>query len=141
MTNEPTTTRHTIERRTAGTLVVWGLCVWFVVAISARLVGHVLSSPTTPWLVAAVFVSAIPLMTAVTYHVYHRLGIPHALRGSAAALMSIPGLSLDVLVVLSAESVLPAMGRDAVITFGALLLFGYAVVLLTGLVPGGGDSV
>jgi hypothetical protein len=55
--------------------------------------------------------------------------------------MSIPGLSLDILVVLSAESVLPAMGQDAVITFGALLLFGYAVVLLTGLVPGGGDSV
>jgi hypothetical protein len=92
-------------------------------------------------LVAAVFVSAIPLMASVTYPVYRWLGIPHALRGSAAALMSVPGMFLDVLLVLSAESVLPAMGEGAVINFGALLLFGYAIVLLTGFVPGGEDSV
>jgi hypothetical protein len=129
---------RTIERRTAGTLAVWGLCVWLVVAVSARLVGHVLLSPTNPWLVAAVFGSAIPLMAIVTYPVYRWLEIPHALRGSAAALMSIPGMILDALLLVSAESVFPAMGQDAVINFGALLLFGYAIVLLTGFVPGGG---
>jgi hypothetical protein len=137
--NELSTTERTIERKTAGTLVLWGLSVWLVVAVSARLVGHVLLSPTSPWLVAAAFGSAIPLMAVVTYPVYHRLGIPHALRGSAAALMSVPGLFLDVLLILSAGSVLPAMGRGAVINFGALLLFGYALVLLTGFVPGASD--
>jgi hypothetical protein len=139
--NELSTTERMIERKTAGTLAVWGLCVWLVVAVSARLVGHVLLSPTSPWLVAAVFVSAIPLMAIVTYPVYRWLGIPHALRGSAAALMAVPGMFLDVLLMLSAESVLPAMGEGAVINFGALLLFGYAIVLLTGFVPGGGGSV
>jgi hypothetical protein len=139
--NELSTTEEMIERRTAGTLALWGLCVWLVVAITARLFGHILLSPTSPWLVAAVFVSAIPLMASVTYPVYRWLGIPHALRGSAAALMSVPGMFLDVLLVLSAESVLPAMGEGAVINFGALLLFGYAIVLLTGFVPGGEDSV
>jgi hypothetical protein len=139
--NDVSTTERMIERKTAGTLALWGLCVWLVVAISARLVGHVLLSPTSPWLVAAAFVSAVPLMAMVTYPVYHRLGIPHALRGSAAALMSVPGMFLDVLLILSAGSVLPAMGRGAVINFGALLLFGYAIVLLTGFVPNGGDSV
>jgi hypothetical protein len=106
-----------------------------VVAVAARLVGHVLLSPTTPWLVAAVFVSAIPLMAAVTYPVYRRFGIPHELRASAAALMSIPGLFLDVLLVVSAETVFPAMEQAAVVHFAALLLFGYAIVLLTGFVP------
>jgi len=135
------TTQRMIERKTAGTLAFWGLCVWLVVAISARLVGHVLLSPASPLLVAAAFVSAIPLMAIVTYPVYHWLGLPHELRGSAAALMSIPGMFLDVILVLSAESVFPAMGQGAVINFGALLLFGYAIVLLTGFVPNGEDSV
>jgi hypothetical protein len=77
-------------------------------------------------------------MAIVTYPVYRWLEIPHALRGSAAALMSIPGMILDALLLVSAESVFPAMGQDAVINFGALLLFGYAIVLLTGFVPGSG---
>jgi hypothetical protein len=78
-------------------------------------------------------------MAAVTYPVYRRFGIPHASRGSAAALMSTPGLFLDVLLVLSAESAFPAMTQGAVVNFGALLLFGYAVVLLTGFVPVAGE--
>lgn len=133
-------TQRTFKKKTAGSLALWGLCVWFVVAVSARLVGHFLLSPTRPWLVATVFVSAIPLMAIVTYPVYHWFDIPYALRGSAAALMSVPGMFLDVLLVLFAESVFPAMEQGAVINFGALLLFGYAIVLLTGFVPGGIDS-
>lgn len=132
---ERSTTRLTLERRTAGSLALWGLCVWLVVAVAARLVGHVLLSPTTPWLVVAVFASAIPLMAAVTYPIYRWFAIPHALRGSAAALMSLPGMFLDVLLVLFAEHAFPAMGQPEVIHFAALLLFGYAIVLLTGFVP------
>jgi hypothetical protein len=138
--HELSTTRRTLERKTAGFLALWGLCVWLVVAVSARLVGHVLLSPTNPGLVAAVFVSAIPLMAIVTYPVYRWFGIPCALRGSAAALMSVSGMFLDVLLILFAESVFPSMGQGAVVNFGALLLFGYAVVLLTGFVPSGRAS-
>lgn len=138
--HELSTTQRTLERKTAGTLALWGLCVWLVVAITARLVGHILLSPTSPGLVAAVFVSAVPLMAVVTYPVYRWFGIPYALRGSAAALMSVPGMFLDVLLVLFAESVFPSMQQGAVVNFGALLLFGYAIVLLTGFVPRGRAS-
>jgi hypothetical protein len=129
------TAGRTLERKTTGSLVLWGLTVWSVVAISTRLVGHVLLSPTNPGLVIAVFVSAVPLMAMATYPVYRWLGIPRDLRGSAAALTSLPGMFLDVLVVLFASTVFPSMDQSAVVTFGALLLFGYAVVLLTGFVP------
>ncbi len=129
-----------LEPKTAGSLALWGLCVLLVVAISARLVGHILLSPTNPLLVTGAFVSAIPLMVIVTYPVYHWFGIPHALRGSAAALMSVPGLFLDVLLILFAESIFPAMGQGVVINFAALLLFGYAIVLLTGFIPSGRAS-
>lgn len=134
------TARRTLERKTAGSLVLWGLLVWFVVAVTIRLVGHILLSPRNPVLVPAFFVSVVPLMAMVTYPVYRWFGIPHELRGSAAALMSLPGMFLDVLLVLFAESVFPSMEQSAVVNFGAILLFGYAVVLLTGFVPGGRQS-
>lgn len=127
--------RNSLERKTIGSLALWGLTVWFVVAVATRLVGHVLLSPSAPLLVAAVFVTTVPLMAMVTYPVYRWFGIPHELRGSAAALMSLPGLFLDVLLVLFAERVFPLLEPGAVVTFAALLLFGYAVVLLTGFVP------
>lgn len=118
-----------------GRLVLWGLLVWAAVTISMWLVGHLLLDPAMPLIVAGFFLSVIPLMAIVTYPIYRWLEIAHTDRGTAAALMSIPGLFLDVGVVLAADVVLPKMGPGAVINFGAILLFGYAVVLITGLYP------
>lgn len=129
-------TRQVLGRSTVGSLVLWGLVVWLVVAVSIRLVGHVLLSPANRLLVIGFFVSVVPLMALVTYPVYRWFDIPHARRPSAAAVMSLPGMFLDVLLVLYSETVFPQMDPGAVVNFGAILLFGYAVVLLTGFVPG-----
>lgn len=139
MSSEPTPP-VVLEWRTTWLLLIWGSLVWMVVALSIRLLGHVLLSPTNPRLVAGFFVSVVPLMALVTYPVYRWFGIPHAKRGSAAALMSLPGMFLDVLLVLFAGALLPSLEQGAVVNFGAILLFGYAVVLLTGFVPPGRRS-
>lgn len=136
-----TPVRRALERRTVGSLLLWGLFVWFCIAVAMRLVGHVLLSPANPEVVAGFFVTVVPLMAMVTYPVYRWLGISHALRPAAAVLLSLPGMFLDVLLVLFARELLPAMEPDTVVIFGAILLFGYAVVLLTGLVPAGDRSV
>ena len=124
-----------LDRTTSRWLILWGLSVWFAVAILIRLAGHVLLSPTNTLLLTAFFLSVIPLMLSVTYPVYWWLGLSTDAQRSAAALMSIPGMFLDVLLVLFAETVFPAMATEAVVHFGAILLFGYAIVLLTGFVP------
>jgi hypothetical protein len=116
-------------------LVLWGLSVWFSIAVLIRLAGHVLLSPTNTLLLTAFFLSVIPLMIAVTYPVYRWFGLSSDARRSAAVVMSIPGMFLDVLLVLFAETVFPAMSTEAVVHFGAILLFGYAIVLVTGFVP------
>lgn len=116
-------------------LVGWGLTVWAAVAISMRLVGHVLLTPANPTLLVLFFASVVPLMAMVTYPIYRWLEIPPVARPLAAAYMSIPGLLLDGALVLSAEVTLPAMDPPALVNFGAVLLFGYAIVLLTGFVP------
>jgi hypothetical protein len=133
-----TTTSSTsvsLDRTTSLWLLLWGLSVWLAVAVLIRLAGHVLLSPTNTLLLTAFFLSVLPLMISVTYPVYWWLDLSTDGRRSAAALMSIPGMFLDVLLVLFAETVFPLMATEAVIHFGAILLFGYAIVLLTGFVP------
>jgi hypothetical protein len=129
--------RPALDPGTTARLLGWGLTVWLAVAVSIRLAGHVLLSPATPLVLAGFFVAVVPLMALVTYPIYRWFGIPRGARPTAAALLSIPGMFLDVLLVLFAETLLPAMSVGAVVNFGAILLFGYAVVLVTGLVPGG----
>jgi hypothetical protein len=59
--------------------------------------------------VAATFAAAIPPMAAVTYPVYHLMGVSHARRGTVSVLMSVPGLFLDALLFVFAATVFPAM--------------------------------
>lgn len=135
-TSQTDTTTSTLGTdNTVRLLILWGLTVWFAVAVVIRLAGHVLLSPENQFLFLAFFVSVIPLMVAVTYPIYRLFSIPSSSRGTAAALMSIPGMFLDVLLVLYADIVFPRMGPMAVINFAAILLFGYAIVLLTGFLP------
>lgn len=132
---EPAESGRALDRRVLAWLVVWGLLVWAAVAVSVRLLGHVLLDPSRPLVVIGFFVAVVPLMAAVTYPVYRRLNIPRGARATAAALLSVPGLFLDTLLVRFAGVAFPAMDHGTVVNFAAILLFGYGVVLLTGFVP------
>lgn len=116
-------------------LAAWGLGVWAAVFVGFRLVGHLLLDPARPLVVAGLFVAVVPLMGLVTYPVYRWAQIAPPTRPRAAALMSVPGMVLDALLVAFAGTLLPNLPRASVVLFAAALLFGYAVVLLTGLVP------
>lgn len=140
MTTAEGTPTPRLEATTWRWLVAWGVGVWAAVAVFIRLVGHVLLAPSAPAVVAGFFVAVGPLMALVTYPVYRRFDVPAADRPTAAAAMSVPGLFLDVLLVLGAGLALPNLSRGAVVNFGAVLLFGYAVVLLTGFVPRAGRA-
>lgn len=130
--NESSTTiRPGIPRK----LVAWGLVVWFGVAVFIRLTGHVLLDPNQPLVLAGFFALVIPLMVLVTYPIYRLFNVERSARPIAAGMMSIPGMFLDVGLVLGANRVFPAMSSEMVVNFGAILLFGYSVVLVTGFYP------
>jgi hypothetical protein len=116
-------------------LVAWGLVVWFAVAIFIRLTGPVLLDPNEPLIVAGFFALVIPLMATVTYPIYRLFHVERHARPTAAAMLSIPGMFLDVGLVLAAGYVFPAMTTHMVVNVGAILHFGYGVVLLTGFYP------
>lgn len=135
MTTNSQGTGATLDRPTVRRLAIWGLLVWAAVAAFIRLAGHRLLDPGEPAVVLGFFVAVVPLMALVTYPVYRWLDVAKAARPAAAAIMSLPGLFLDVGLVAGARWAFPAMGPGAALNFGAILLFGYAVVLLTGFVP------
>lgn len=134
-TTTTTTTQRPIDSQTTAKLVAWGATVWLAVTITFRLVGHFVLDPSNALLLAGFFVAVIPLMAAVTYPVYRYLQLPHAARPAAAAAMSIPGMFLDVILLRYATTVFPAMTTEMVVTYAAILFFGYAIVLLTGFIP------
>ncbi|MDX1747282.1 MAG: DUF5367 family protein [Halobacteriales archaeon] len=134
-TREPDGTDWGFQAGVPRKLVTWGLLVWFSVAVTIRLTGHILLNPNNPLVVAGFFALVIPLMALVTYPIYHRFDIERAARPVAAGIMSIPGMFLDVGLVVNANQIFPAMSPAMVVNFGAILLFGYAVVLLTGFYP------
>ena len=127
----------TLEPGVPSKLVAWGLLVWFAVAVFIRLAGHHLLDPGSPLIVAGFLALVVPLMALVTYPIYRRFDLAPAARPTAAALMSLPGMFLDVGLVLNANRLFPAMTPGMVVNFGAILLFGYAVVLATGFYPTG----
>lgn len=133
--------RTGLDRATIGWLLVWGLAVWATVAMFVRVAGHHLLDPAAPLVVIGFFIAVVPLMAVVTYPVYQWFGLQYAIRPVAAGIMSIPGMFLDVALVVGADRVFPAMPTGAVVNLGAVLLFGYAVVLLTGFVPPGPGAV
>lgn len=124
-----------LPRVALGKLFMWGLGVWAAVTVFIRLTGHILLDPTNPLVVAGFFALVVPLMALVTYPIYHLFHVERIARPTAAVIMSIPGMFLDVGLVLNANQIFPAMSPAMVVNFGAILLFGYAVVLLTGFYP------
>lgn len=124
-----------LPRVALGKLFMWGLGVWAAVTVFIRLTGHILLDPNQPLILAGFFVMVIPLMALVTYPIYRVLRVERSARPTAAAIMSIPGMFLDVGLVLGANNVFPTMTTEMVVRFGAILLFGYAVVLVTGFYP------
>ena len=124
-----------VENSDVAFFAAWGLAVWVVVTASMRVAGHLLLDPTNPAVMVGFSVAVIPLMALVTFPVYVYRGTPLTQRPSAAIIMSVPGLFLDVFLVAFFEAVFTNMPPTTAKYYGAILIFGYMVVLLTGFVP------
>ena len=113
----------------------WGLLIWFVATILTYLVGPHVFAPGNWWRLGLLFATAIPLVGAVTYPFYIWRGIPTKDYATAAICIAVPGMVLDVDVLLFFDWVFPHMADGAERLFSAWLLWAYGLILLTGLFP------
>jgi hypothetical protein len=113
---------------------LWGFVVWLLATIVVRVSGQHLFVSDQPVIVAFVFLGTIPLIAAVTIPIYDWRRVNLQDRPTAAILMSLPGVLIDVAILLAFSSVYPNL-EDADGLFGAWLLWAYGLVLITGLLP------
>jgi hypothetical protein len=124
-----------VERRTATILVSVGFVAWAVATLAFRLGGQYLLNPATEFVLLGVFVAVVPLMMVLMYALYWWQAVQGPNRRTAAILVALPGMLLDVVSTAFFETIFPNMDPAAAKYFGALLLLAYAVVLLTGFIP------
>ncbi len=113
---------------------LWGFLVWLLATLIVRVSGQHFLDTDEPVIVAFLFLGTIPLIAAVTIPIYDWRKVSLHDRPAAAILMSLPGILIDVVVVLMFSTVYPNLG-DVAGLFGAWLLWAYGLVLITGLLP------
>jgi hypothetical protein len=123
------------SRAQAASLLGVGVAVWVVATVAFRFVGHLVLPPDDPGRVALVFVATILGSAMIAFAVYSLLDVPPERRLTAATLLVLPGMALDAVVVTTFEVVYPGMAASTGSALGGLLLFAYAAVLVTGVVP------
>ncbi len=137
-TETVTERREPLPSLTAPTTRVFlllGFAVWLVATVAFRLVGQYLLNPSTPVVIAGLFVVVVPAIIGLALLFYRWRSVTGAARLQAAIALVLPGMLLDTLVVAWFETVFPNMLPDAAKHFCGMLLLAYASVLLSGFVP------
>lgn len=114
----------------------YGLAAWLAFTLLFRLVGQFFLNPDSPAMIGLTFAITLPAMLAITYPLYARFRLDAEQRARAAATMALPGLLLDALATLLFTWFFPNLAPSMAASYAALMLWGYAIVLLTGVVPG-----
>lgn len=115
--------------------VLWGFLTWFVVTTAVRIAGQFFFNPESLSLLLLTFGVAVPLIALVTYPVYSWRKVKPSERPLAVMYMVLPGMLLDVFIILLFPYVFPNLSPTVVTPFSAWLLWGYTLALLTGFIP------
>jgi Family of unknown function (DUF5367) len=115
---------------------VWiGLVGWLIATLIVRAAGQILLPFDSLFTIVLPFVVAIPAMLVIMQLLYNWQQIDPPNRLRAAASTALPGMVLDAVIVLCFPVVFPNMPASANIPFGALMLWGYGLILLSGFFP------
>lgn len=119
-----------------------GLVGWLAATLGFRLCGQFILTPDdeTRTLVVGLLLSAPLVLLMRTFYRSERLQQTSE-RLAAAFSVAVPGMLLDALTTLFFGYVFPNMASDAGNDFGALMLWGYAVIIITGLISPGSRKI
>lgn len=121
------------RRESLGFWAVYGLVLWAIGTVGLRLAGHYLFVPGRPLRLAAAYVLAVPLVLAVTYPAYERLGVLRSQRPRAAGAIVAANVVPDAFALGFFGALFPNMDPGAAAHVGAWLLWCYGLIVLTGL--------
>lgn len=114
-------------------LALLGGGIWLIATFIIRRWGQVFFVPTNGVMMGLCFLTFLVTIPLITHGLVRGLNIPAHQRLSAVLGLALPGLFLDVLTTYWFPQIFPNLTPSAAGPFGAWLLWGYAVMLLTGL--------
>ena len=114
--------------------VLWGFLVWLGATTFVRIGGQWLFNGDLTMLLFA-FGIMILLIALATYPLYSWRNVEPSKRPIAAMYAVLPGMLLDVFVILFFPFVFPNLAPTEVASYSAWLFWGYSLGLMTGFVP------
>lgn len=115
--------------------VLYGLYIWVQATLSIRWFGDVIFVPNDPFYMSIVFLVSLGLVYGAGYFFFKLFALAPFQRADAAILICAAGLFADIPVFLYKEFFFPDMTAEQFPWFAAWVIWGYAVGILTGVLP------
>lgn len=115
------------------TSLLVGFLIWFLATIAFRIAGQYFFLIDNPTIMIILYLAIIPSLPLVAIWVYKKYKLSRQERMIASVYMVISGMFLDVFCIQFFALVFPNLPIEADASFGAWLMWAYAMVLLTGI--------
>lgn len=110
--------------------------IWLVATVIMRLWGHTFFIPENNFSMGSSFLFSLVFLPLLAYALFRWKKVQPHQRRDAAICLAIPGMLLDAVTTYFFTQVFPNVLPAADGAFGAWLLWGYALVLITGFITG-----
>lgn len=108
--------------------------IWLAATTVLRLWGHIFFIPDSTLSMVSNFLFSVTCLPLLVFAIFRWKKVPPHQRLEATVCLAIPGMLLDVVTTYFSSQAFPNVLPAADSAFGAWLLWGYAIVLLTGLI-------
>jgi NhaP-type Na+/H+ or K+/H+ antiporter len=115
-----------------GFFVFWSVAVWAVATLILRIWGQMFFIPESNLSMGASFLFSALFLPPLVYVLFRWQKVQHDQRGEALIYLTIPSMLLDVVTTYFFAQLFPNLPTSAACAFGAWLLWGYAIILITG---------
>ncbi|MED4082642.1 DUF5367 domain-containing protein [Halalkalibacterium halodurans] len=112
--------------------LLWGVLVWLGATGVFKLAGHFFFSPENPTLMILSYLLVIPLILVLTLPLYKWKQLNDHEKLKAAIFIALPGMLLDVIVLLNFQEIFTNLSPDADQYFASWLLWAYSLIIVTG---------
>lgn len=129
-----TSTNSAVHQISYGFFFGMSFLIWLSATLVLRLWGHTFFIPDNNWSMVSSFLFSLTCLPLLVYAISRWKQVPPHQRIEAAVCLAIPGMLLDVVTTYFFTQAFPNVLPTADGVFGAWLLWGYAIVLLTGLI-------
>jgi hypothetical protein len=113
--------------------LIVGFLVWLCATILFRLAGQYFFIVGNAGILVVLYLILIPVLGLISIAVFNSCKLNRSESIGSATLMVLPGMLLDSFCVQFFEDIFPNMPTTDSKTFGAWLMFAYAIVLIFGL--------